>query len=140
VNFVLGNSKTNEHFLTRDDTPVPGDLPRVVGRLTPGKWHQVTVSMRGEHIECRVDDVVVLQHQIAAHPCGYVRLFGTRCAFRNVSVKVSDGTVLWEGVPEWDRTERMTDEAAQQAYQSRLAELEARLAAIKPASKEVENR
>jgi serine/threonine protein kinase len=89
-------------LLTRiDGTPKP---LQEKGWTLDDKWHTMRVKVRGEQIQCFMDDDQICDFPDARHPRGYVALATTKTATRFKNLKVTDasGRVLVDGVRDLD--------------------------------------
>jgi hypothetical protein len=70
--------------------------------LTPGKWQQMKVNVKGNNFTAYLDGKEVLTASDNAMAKGSVGLKTGEaiCRFRNIKVNAPDGKILWTGLPE----------------------------------------
>jgi hypothetical protein len=88
---------------------VDGVWGRNDGMFCPGtiefnRWYEVRVQVRGSTCDCYLDDALLFRNddpRFTSGRIGFLTL-GSKARFRKIKVTATDGTVLWEGVPELD--------------------------------------
>jgi Protein kinase domain/Domain of Unknown Function (DUF1080) len=69
--------------------------------LQPDHWHAVRVRVRGDQIQCYLNDELWLECKNSAIAKGRVGLnaLNAACRFRNLRVTDASGALFWEGLP-----------------------------------------
>jgi uncharacterized protein (TIGR03067 family) len=99
------------------------------GGLTPGRWHQVRIEVRGDRFRCLLDGTTILEGRDSRHPRGGIglRTWGNTGRFRNLKVTAPNGKLLFRGLPRLDEAEfqRLTERAGE--LRERIGALRGRL-------------
>jgi hypothetical protein len=77
-------------------------LAKTTRAVADGVWYTALVRVRGPHIECFLDDELVIELDDDEIPTGGIGLRTVYSAyrFRNLRATAPDGTVLWDGPPD----------------------------------------
>jgi serine/threonine protein kinase len=102
--FGLGSFKNTSHSAEwwADGKEYPPRPLRIKGRLAERVWYTARVRVRGDRVQCYLNEELQLDFRMGDNPAGCVGLRTWEAAyrFRNIKVTAPDGKVLLEGLPD----------------------------------------